>query len=211
MPSASHSFVALPSYGQRPEGQSSCKAAHQVPRERNVYTLTRPTPTPGASRRHSLLSEPSGIAPCQPRPRRGRRAPEQPPSPPRGRRLRPQRRRLRSAHGRPPGIRHPSSFPRPPGWAEGRTRRRRPSLPSARLRPPSRPPPRARGEGRWAAGGGERAGTRGARYWPTYHQSPWSPRWAVPTGAHAGEAPPSAAAARRERRSGPGGGGGERV
>lgn len=85
VPSASHSFVALPSYGQRPEGQSSCKAAHQVPRERNVYTLTRPTPTPGASRRHSLLSEPSGTAPCQPRPRRGRRAPEQPPSPPRGR------------------------------------------------------------------------------------------------------------------------------
>lgn len=217
VPSASHSFVALPSYGQRPEGQASCKAAHQVPRERNVYTLTRPTPTPGASRRHSLLSEPSGTAPCQPRPRRGRRAPEQPPSPPRG--------RLTAAGGgsghnaaasaAPTGTR-PASGIRPP--SRGRRAEQKggrgggaPRSPQPGWRPPSRPPPRARGEGRWAAGGGERVGTRGARYWPTYHQSPWSPRWAVPTGAHAGEAPPSAAAARRERRSGPGGGGGERV
>lgn len=114
VPSASHSFVvALPTDGQRPEGQASCKAAHQVPREKKVYTLSRPTPSPGAARRHSLPAEPSGGAPCQPRPRQGRRAPEQsPPPPPRaahgsGRKLRTQRRRLRGAHGRPPGIRPP--------------------------------------------------------------------------------------------------------
>mgnify|MGYP001853043968 CR=1 FL=1 len=47
-----------------------------------------------------------------------------------------------------------------------------PLAPLSPAAPPQPSPSSCPGEGRWAVGGGERAGTRGARYWPTYHQSP---------------------------------------